>query len=893
MANALGGALAGFVWALVMIPPLAAGQDIKEQLLAAPDDASAARILDANPQSIDQALYEACTKAGQAHYDHHENAEAAHDFKISVEVASRLHSDELSARAFRSLGMALRRSDQPGQALAAYEQGLPLAEKAGDKSTQAELLRGIGVAHRALGEFSQAIDADEKSVALFRELNNTHELGASLNNLALGYDRIGDLSRGAEILEEAAKICRNDPAIFISAIDNLGTIAAALGNNDAALSWFTQSAQFKERVENWLGLVGDLNNIGLIHAGEKEFEKALAAYNRALALAIKVRDLRLQSITLLNRAGLYNRRHQLDLAIKDLEESVRINSTIEAKEARLAAISALAATELEAGQIEAGCARAQEAVSLANEFQEPGLTWQAFDVFGRCSLKKHDTANARDYFVKAIDRIELVRSHAGGSELEGADLLDAKIAPYQELLELDLLENKIESAFEDAERAKARQLLDVIRGGRTVPNQSMAAGEIAEEKRLNERLAELEKQAGASSDSRGRAKLRAQEDDTRRQLEQHRIQLYAAHPEMAAQRENAPPMSLTQCADLLPDSETALVEFISTQEKLYALTIRRSGRSQPTIRVHAISVSKEELANEVDGWTGQLGARDLGYQRAGRKLYEQLIAPLAAGLRSAKLLVIVPDGPLWNLPFQALIDGNGHHLIESYAVFYAPSLTYLRETRLAHSVRPPASHQLLAIGDPESADLPDAARQLNTIAEIYGSANSKVLTGVNATKAVWRQQAPQYRILHIATHGILNERNPLYSYLLFSGSTNSERTFEARELLNMNIHPDLVVLSACETGRGRIAEGEGLVGMSWAFLLAGAPTAVVSQWKTDSAGTADLMIAMHAEFKKAVSPSHAFGRARGLQAAELALMQRPEYRHPFYWAGFVMVGDGY
>jgi CHAT domain-containing protein len=116
---------------------------------------------------------------------------------------------------------------------------------------------------------------------------------------------------------------------------------------------------------------------------------------------------------------------------------------------------------------------------------------------------------------------------------------------------------------------------------------------------------------------------------------------------------------------------------------------------------------------------------------------------------------------------------------------------------------------------------------------------------------------------------------------------------EAREVVNLNLHTDLVVLSACETGRGRVSIGEGLVGMSWAFLLAGARTTVVSQWKTDSAGTTRLMLGMHEHLKPVFSSEQGFGRARSLQKAAVALMQTPEYSHPFYWAGFVMVGDGY
>jgi CHAT domain-containing protein len=114
---------------------------------------------------------------------------------------------------------------------------------------------------------------------------------------------------------------------------------------------------------------------------------------------------------------------------------------------------------------------------------------------------------------------------------------------------------------------------------------------------------------------------------------------------------------------------------------------------------------------------------------------------------------------------------------------------------------------------------------------------------------------------------------------------------EAREIMQLNLHADLVVLSACQTARGRVGAGEGIMGVSWAFLVAGAPTIVVSQWKVDSAATATLMINFHQRLANQ-HPREGTTKADALRQASLDLLRQPKYRHPFYWASFVMLGDG-
>ena len=189
--------------------------------------------------------------------------------------------------------------------------------------------------------------------------------------------------------------------------------------------------------------------------------------------------------------------------------------------------------------------------------------------------------------------------------------------------------------------------------------------------------------------------------------------------------------------------------------------------------------------------------------------------------------------------------------------------------------------------DDENIPLPDAGRQVRALGELYGTDHSLTLVGAGAREDEFKRHAGDYDVIHFATHGFLNDQSPMYSRLLMSQTDlapDEDGLLEAWEWLPLKLHARLAVLSACETGRGRIGEGEGVLGMSWALFVAGCPASVVTQWKVDSASTTELMIGFHRRLLAGEKPSDA------LREAGLELSKKPGYQHPFYWAPFVLVG---
>ncbi len=189
--------------------------------------------------------------------------------------------------------------------------------------------------------------------------------------------------------------------------------------------------------------------------------------------------------------------------------------------------------------------------------------------------------------------------------------------------------------------------------------------------------------------------------------------------------------------------------------------------------------------------------------------------------------------------------------------------------------------------------LPEAETEVKTVAKALRAVPHKVLIGREASEEAFRTLAPSYATIHLATHGVLDNRQPLYSHLLLTkseGDPDNDGLLQAREIMTMDLKADLAILSACETANGKVAPGEGVIGMSWAFLLAGTRSMLVSQWKVNSASTSQLM----ANFYRSLGSNKTLSngkKAHALKEAAALLMKDRQYNHPFYWAGFVLLGN--
>jgi CHAT domain-containing protein len=427
----------------------------------------------------------------------------------------------------------------------------------------------------------------------------------------------------------------------------------------------------------------------------------------------------------------------------------------------------------------------------------------------------------------------------------------------------------------------------------------MTLEEHAEENRLrgdvNSLNAQISKISAADKEKLGELKIKL--ETARTALARFQTNLYAAHPELRIKRGAVKPIEISEVGNLL-DEKSALLEYTVADDAVLLFVFTKTNK-QVEFKTYRINVGRDELTKRIGQFRQMLADRNVLFAAESRALYELLLSQAAAQLAGKTNLTIVPDDGLWELPFQALQTAENRYVLDDASVSYSPSLTILRELRGNQKQTTSGAKTLLAFGNPTDgaskinvnfAVLPEAERQTLALKNLYGAGDSSVFNRNEASEtALKREAAKGFSILHLATHGVLDNNSPLNSYVLLApnSATGDDGKLEAWEILEMNLNSDLVVLSACETARGQARSGEGLIGLAWSLMVAGARNVVVSQWKVESASTTNLTV----DFYKSLKQNSAVKKPQALRQAALKLRRNPMTAHPFYWAGFVLIGE--
>jgi CHAT domain-containing protein len=275
---------------------------------------------------------------------------------------------------------------------------------------------------------------------------------------------------------------------------------------------------------------------------------------------------------------------------------------------------------------------------------------------------------------------------------------------------------------------------------------------------------------------------------------------------------------------------------------------------------------------------------------ANDRLFSLLIAPIASTLRSAAVVVLIPDGGLQRLPFATLRDPSSrHYLIEDHVLLTSPSATFFVDAQIATRDRAllPIDSALL-VGNPAASgerSLPGAEAEVTTAAKLY--ARHEVLTGRDATKARFLDRAPAYDVVHFGGHAFANPEFPLLSRLVFADGVDGEESLFAQEISHVRFpRTRVVVLAACSTAAGSVSRGEGVLGVARPFLSGGVPVVIASQWDVDDRATEQLTLSFHRALASSRDPIQA------LHAAQLAMLRSGDasWALPQSWGAFVAVG---
>ena len=743
-------------------------------------------------------------------------------------------------------------------ALAGYQKAREAAEAAGDSLLAARAKLGIASVKTLRGEFGEGI-------ALANEARATFEAAGDAHGLAGAFQHLGNLNIGQAKYAAAADYFRQCAAVPEGGrrpfcLEHLGQVLEALGQYRQAMATLREAIDAAVAAKDATLHASALAGIGDVYRSQGNAELAVQYEKQALGMFRELGNTPMMSRTMNNLGISYKLMGRIDLALEvyrenlALLERLKYSRGINISKINIASVLITLRRHEEAAQIlgellpiyqqgnepnsranvrrllaiieerRGNLSGALEHALAANA--EPSEKVRdahlARALLGRIYRKLGRIDDARTSLTSAIDAIESVHEQVAGQELH---YFDERSEPYAEMAILLIGEGRIEEAFAYAERYRSRVLVDILR-------------------------------------DRSRAPLSVTARDVFAQLPR----------------------------------DAVLVEYLVTNEKTYAFVI-----AGETISVRAIDVARDDLAQQAESFRALLAERRPDFRHPARALHRTLIAPIADLLSKHRSWVLVPDGPLWNLPFQALVDTRGSYLAERAAIVYAPSTAaWLQMSSAKQSSSASGRRELLAFGNPtipsaagtegsrgSLAPLPEAEAEAKSAARLYG-AGSAVYVRDEATEERFKAEAPRYRVLHVAGHGVLNDASPMHSYLLLAagGAKKEDGYLEAGELMQMDLGAELVVLSACDTARGKYAAGEGIIGFSWALFAARCRSQVLSQWKVDSAATSVLMRNFHRNVRNDRSKA-----ASALQKTIVSMLKTKEYRHPFYWAGFVVLGD--
>lgn len=760
------------------------------------------------------------------------------------------------------------------EALLYFERNLRIQRNQPDKTGLAMSLKGIGNVHRSRGDFAAALESYMKSLKISEEIKAPS--GTLLGSIGLVKALQADYVHALEYYNSARKefVATSNKIELARVLSLIGNAQFMQGNYEAALESYTQALSLREQMEDKSGQ-GDVRaGIGSTLVRQQKYSEALDNYHEALAL--------------FESAG-----NKGSVA----EVLTRISEAFLLQTDYTRALSA-----------------AQSASNIARQTDNVDLLWYARVLEGKALHKQEHVGPAYQAFTDAVSIVESLRSRAPST----SGTPHNSSLPYLSLIDYLLSQHRPGQAFDYAERAKVQHVFYLFKNNNATTNKELSPAERDEEQRLLGAVASLEMQLDRETELRSstearRSSLRDRLQKARVAYSAYRSQLFVAHPRLKINRGELPSIKLEELGPLLEDGSTALLEYVITQNNTYLFVLTSEKKSSQNrrataieLKVYPLEVKNEELTAKVTRFEHLISSRATDFEETAAELYDILVKPAEDQITLRSRLVVVPDGILWRLPFEALESERGRYLVDQMQVSYAPSLTALREMQ---SQRVPITNnaRFTAFGNPAlSAEFSDRVNagygdtrleasldqeeEIKRSAAGYAAARPKLLSGADASEDRFRQEASQAAILHFATPAVFDETSPLSSFIgLAPGSGERNNGFlQARKIVNVQTNAQLIVMSGAR--RHGSYYGSATPALSWSWFVAGSPTMMLNRWAVEPDTRLKLLSQFYSLIKP--KPGASLSKTASLHRSLMTLRRSREYEHPYYWASFAIIGNG-
>jgi len=836
--------------------------------------------------------------------------QALENFQKALPIIDEIDNKNIKALVFWSMGGSSYALADFSTSLEYSRKAYQLSLKLNDDWSQEKYLNLMGLACWKLGQYALALDYFEKALSIAKTLDDKNGQSYALGNLAIIYDELGEYTKGLEKYDQALQIAINigNKSEKGRLLGNIGVTYHKLKNYDSAKKYYFQAMEIEKEIGNRFDEATFVGNLGNLYYEIGEFTKADEYLNQALNIAVEIKKVNIEGDQLVKLG-------ELNYLKKDFDKSLDFY---------------------------------EKGLKIGNRIKDPQLIWETSAGLATVYEAQGQLQKSFQYYQFAIDEIDKVRSSLQTEEFK-AGFLENKTHVYENVINLltklhqtNPQKDYVSKAFYYSEKARARAFLDLLAESRSNIKSGIDPKLKRKEREIFKQISGIQTQLRDAN--LAEKKWEELTDELKKAENGHEFlkREIRRTNNKYANLIYPQPFNLAQVQQTLLDKKSALLEFFMGEKNSFVLVVTRENsllhklpghnEIEKNVREYLKTISKPvSLSNPLAKHLS------LGFQ-----LYSKLFEKLSDALKDKSHLIVIPDGILYHLPFESLICQKAtnrnvvKYLLHDYIISYAPSssiLCYLKnEKRNINKNR----KQLLAFGDPyfektnviaavrgeepekmfddtsstiaEFVDeeistrglyeqrgftfkrLPYSGTEVTEISSSFPDAEKVIYLGERASEeAVKKENLSNYKYIHFATHGIIDQKIASRSGIVLTLDENPDEDgfLQMNEILNLKLDADLVTLSACQTGLGRLRKGEGIVGLTRAFMYAGTPSVVVSLWNINDRSTANFMKDFYSFLKEGSRTAESLR----LSKLEMLKSRRKLYQHPFYWAPFVLIGD--
>jgi CHAT domain-containing protein/Tfp pilus assembly protein PilF len=788
----------------------------------------------------------------------YQNAKQFHE--QSLVIARKIGSKKEEVKSLNGLGNALCFLSKYQNAIELHQQSLAIARQIGLNQEEVKSFNGLGNAYYGLEQKQKAVEFYEESLSLARKIDYKPGEGKALTNLGNIYRSSQQYGKAIELYEQSLIIVKilKDPRTEASNLLNLGGMYSLLGQYQKAIVSDEQALAIYIKLGNRQGEMNCLIGLGIVYRNLEQYEKAIEFHFKSLAIAKDLGDRYNQAVSYGN-LGVVNKFLGLNKkAIQFHEQALSIYKELAFKEGVGLTLGNLGLAYNSLGEYQKAISLYQESLVIANELGDKLRQGNALNNIGQIYIQLGQYTNASTRLQEAVYIYETIRL-SGLNDTNKISIFDTYSRSYRLLQQAFILQNKPNNSLETAERGRTRAFVELL---------------------YSRLFPELKQELSTDLPS---------------------IELI----KKIAKTQNA-----------------TLVEYSIVYSEIYIWVIKPTGevtfrktdlkplwQKENTTLDDLVITSRDSIGARGTAFRGIKVTYNPDAPKATNKLkrlHELLIKPIADLLpqNPSDRVILIPQNSLFLVPFSALQDADGKYLIEKHTILTAPSIQVLDLTHQQRErVRGGGQGEggILIVGNPtmpsvppkpgekpqQLPSLPGAEKEAKAIATLL---NTKAIIGSQGTKAFVVKKMPSARIIHLATHGLLDDYRGLGSAIALApdasftpkpGEINGLLT--AEEILDMKLQAELVVLSACDTGRGKIT-GDGVIGLSRSLISAGVPSVMVSLWSVPDSPTAELMSQFYTNLKE-----RRMDKAQALRQAMLTTMKT--HPSPRDWAAFTLIGE--